>query len=73
MNYLTMNPEQAFYRAWNNFEFDVTELSAQATSWRGQQAGTITSLCRYSRHACSDSGIYIEPMPDRKPEDMSRK
>ena len=39
VNYLTMNPEQAFYCAWNNFEFDVTELSgssyilARSTGW----------------------------------------
>tara|TARA_B100000686_G_scaffold350679_1_gene447286 strand:+ start:2741 stop:3736 length:996 start_codon:yes stop_codon:yes gene_type:complete len=30
VNYLTMNPEQTFFRAWNNLEFDVTELSASS-------------------------------------------
>ena len=44
VNYLTMNPEQVFYRAWNNHEFDVTEISgssyilARSAGWDDYQA-----------------------------------
>lgn len=60
VNYLTMNPEQAFYRAWNNLEFDVTELSgssyilARSTGWDNYIAVPVFPS-RLFRH----SGIYI--------------
>ena len=60
VNYLTMNPEQAFYRAWNNFEFDVTELSgssyilARSTGWDDYISVPVFPS-RLFRH----SGIYI--------------
>ena len=60
VNYLTMNPEQAFYRAWNNLEFDVTELSgssyilARSMGWKNYIAVPVFPS-RMFRH----SGIYI--------------
>lgn len=60
VNYLTMNPEQAFYRAWNNLEFDVTELSgssyilARSTGWDNYIAVPVFPS-RIFRH----SGIYV--------------
>ena len=60
VNYLTMNPEQVFYRAWNNLEFDVTELScssyilARSNGWDNYIAVPVFPS-RLFRH----SGIYI--------------
>ena len=60
VDYLTMNPEQAFFRAWNNLEFDVTELSAssyilaRSTGWDDYVAVPVFPS-RMFRH----SGIYI--------------
>ena len=72
VNYLTMNPEQAFYRAWNNLEFDVTELSgssyilARSTGWNKYIAVPVFPS-RLFRH----SGIYIRADAGiDKPEDL---
>jgi len=72
VNYLTMNPEQAFYRAWNNLEFDVTELSgssyilARSTGWDKYIAVPVFPS-RMFRH----SGIYIRKGAGiSKPEDL---
>lgn len=60
VNYLTMNPEQIFHRAWNHAEFDVTELSAssyilaRSTGW-DDYIGVPVFPSRSFRH----SGIYI--------------
>ena len=60
VNYVTMNPEQAFYRAWHNQEFDVTELSgssyilAKSTDWDDYIAVPVFPS-RMFRH----SGIYV--------------
>ena len=72
VNYVTMNPEQAFYRAWNNLEFDVTELSgssyilARSTGWDNYIAVPVFPS-RMFRH----SGIYIRADAGiEKPEDL---
>jgi 4,5-dihydroxyphthalate decarboxylase len=72
VNYLAMNPEQAFYRAWNNLEFDVTELSgssyilARSTGWDNYIAVPVFPS-RMFRH----SGIYIRADTGiEKPEDL---
>ncbi len=72
VNYLTMNPEQAFYRAWNNLEFDVTELSgssyilARSAGWDDYIAVPVFPS-RLFRH----SGIYIRVDSGiEKPEDL---
>lgn len=72
VNYLAMNPEQAFYRAWNNLEFDVTELSgssyilARSTGWDNYIAVPVFPS-RMFRH----SGIYIRADAGiEKPEDL---
>lgn len=72
VNYLAMNPEQAFYRAWNNQEFDVTELSgssyilARSTGWDNYIAVPVFPS-RMFRH----SGIYIRADAGiEKPEDL---
>ena len=72
VNYLTMNPEQAFYRAWNNQEFDVTELSgssyilARDGGWDDYIAVPVFPS-RMFRH----SGIYIRKDSGIKiPEDL---
>ena len=72
VNYLTMNPEQVFYRAWNNLEFDVTELSgssyilARSTDWDEYIAVPVFPS-RMFRH----SGIYIRADAGiEKPEDL---
>ncbi|PPR09709.1 MAG: 4,5-dihydroxyphthalate decarboxylase [Alphaproteobacteria bacterium MarineAlpha11_Bin1] len=72
VNYLTMNPEQAFYRAWNNLEFDVTELSgssyilARSAGWDDYIAVPVFPS-RQFRH----SSIYIRADAGiEKPEDL---
>lgn len=72
VNYLTMNPEQAFYRAWHNQEFDVTELSgssyilARSTGWDDYIAVPVFPS-RMFRH----SGIYVRKDSGiRTPEDL---
>ena len=72
VKYLTMNPEQIFYRAWNNLEFDVTELSgssyilARSTGWDNYIAVPVFPS-RLFRH----SGIYIRTDAGiQKPEDL---
>ncbi|MEX2455353.1 MAG: ABC transporter substrate-binding protein [Rhodospirillaceae bacterium] len=60
VNYLTMNPEQIFYRAWNNAEFDVTELSgssyilARSTGW-----DEYIALPVFPSRSFRHSGIYV--------------
>ena len=72
VNYLTMNPEQAFYRAWNNLEFDVTELSgssyilARSAGWDKYIAVPVFPS-RLFRH----SGIYVRSDAGiERPEDL---
>lgn len=72
VNYVTMNPEQAFYRAWHNHEFDVTELSgssyilARSTGWDDYIAVPVFPS-RMFRH----SGIYVRKDAGiRTPEDL---
>ena len=72
VNYLAMNPEQAFYRAWNSLEFDVTELSgssyilARSAGWDNYIAVPVFPS-RLFRH----SGIYIRTDAGiEKPEDL---
>lgn len=72
VNYVTMNPEQAFYRAWHNQEFDVTELSgssyilARSTGWDNYIAVPVFPS-RMFRH----SGLYIRNDAGiRTPEDL---
>ena len=72
INYLAMNPEQAFYRAWNSLEFDVTELSgssyilARSSGWDKYIAVPVFPS-RMFRH----SGIYIRADAGiEKPEDL---
>ena len=73
VNYLTMNPEQVFYRAWNNLEFDVTELSgssyilARSSGWDDYIAVPVFPS-RLFRH----SAIYIRADAGiEKPEDLA--
>ncbi len=72
VNFLSMNPEQIFYRAWNNHEFDVTELSgssyilARSTGWDDYIAVPVFPS-RLFRH----SGLYIRTDAGiEKPEDL---
>ena len=72
VNYLTMNPEQVFYRAWNNLEFDVTELSgssyilARSTGWDRYIAVPVFPS-RMFRH----SAIYVRADAGiERPEDL---
>lgn len=72
VNYLAMNPEQIFYRAWNNHEFDVTELSgssyilARSTGWDDYIAVPVFPS-RMFRH----SGLYIRTDSGiERPEDL---
>jgi 4,5-dihydroxyphthalate decarboxylase len=73
LNYLVMNPEQAFFRAWNNLEFDVTELSgssyilARSAGWDNYIAVPVFPS-RMFRH----SAIYIRVDSGiEKPQDLS--
>ncbi len=72
VNYLMMNPEQAFYRAWNHQVFDVTELSAssyilaRSTGWDDYVAVPVFPS-RMFRH----SSVYIRTDADiEEPEDL---
>ena len=73
VNFLTMNPEQIFYRAWNHAEFDVTELSAssyilaRSTGWDEYIAVPV-----FPSRAFRHSSLYVRRDAGiAKPEDLA--
>lgn len=74
INVVSLEPEEAFHRAFRYEEFDVTEISMSShmmTTARGdnQYVGIPAFLSRVFRH----SGIYVRTDRIRKPEDLKGK
>ena len=74
VNVVSLEPEEAFHRAFRYEEFDVTEISMSShmmTTARGdnQYVGIPAFLSRVFRH----SGIYVRTDRIRKPEDLKGK
>ncbi|ATI00765.1 ABC transporter substrate-binding protein [Alcaligenes faecalis] len=74
INVVSLEPEEAFHRAFRYEEFDITEISMSShmmTTARGdnQYVGIPAFLSRVFRH----SGIYVRTDRIRKPEDLKGK
>ena len=74
INVVSLEPEEAFHRAFRYEEFDVTEISMSShmmTTARGdnQYVGIPAFLSRVFRH----SGIYVRTDRIRTPEDLKGK
>jgi 4,5-dihydroxyphthalate decarboxylase len=72
--YMTMSPEEAFFRAFRNNEFDISELSFSSYAVKASQGtspyiAVPVFLSRAFRH----TSIYVRTDRIRKPEDLKGK
>jgi 4,5-dihydroxyphthalate decarboxylase len=69
--YMTLSPEEIFFRAFRNAEFDVCELSLSSSTVKTAQGGfAYVGVPAFVSRAFRHTSIYVRTDRIRKPEDL---
>ena len=72
--YMTLSPEEIFFRAFRNAEFDVCELSLSSSTVKTAQGGfAYVGVPAFVSRAFRHTSIYVRTDRIRKPEDLKGK
>ncbi len=72
--YMTLSPEEIFFRAFRNAEFDVCELSLSSSTVKTAQGGfAYVGVPAFVSRAFRHTSIYVRTDRIKKPEDLRGK